>query len=378
MTGNRLVAIMLAMAQTPGTALTNPTAQSRALGLPPLGTGRVARVLVLVNVSAGTGHSERLAPSFGSTLRDVLGRGSTVEVDTVADHSQVRARARHFLDLSDEPAAIVAGGGAGTLRAVVEAVCAESHSAELPGPDRVRLAALRLGSGNVVARQLGVELDPVAAITGIGASLRTGVSVPCCVMRCVAGRRDGGSTTHYALTLCGLGQLGRCAGDLSRWRRRLDGPRAAGARLVGIERLTQTEYGLAALRRGVASVARPSLCEQVRLSIGGRSRDMRLLAGAALNFPIRWLPEPGVSIGDRAITLFLLPHRPRLGRWAVRELVGPRDRVEIELLDRDSAEFFLDENPERFWSRLTLEVAGSLAFIPSTGRTVPFATRVSP
>jgi hypothetical protein len=38
--------------------------------------------------------------------------------------------------------------------------------------------------------------------------------------------------------------------------------------------------------------------------------------------------------------------------------------VEILPLDRDALEFFLDEDPMTFHGRLTLQVAGSLAFVP--------------
>jgi hypothetical protein len=38
--------------------------------------------------------------------------------------------------------------------------------------------------------------------------------------------------------------------------------------------------------------------------------------------------------------------------------------VEIRLVDRDAAEFFLDEDPMTFHGWLALEIAGSLAFVP--------------
>src|SRR5690242_20850313 len=52
--------------------------------------------------------------------------------------------------------------GGGTLRAVVEGAC--DGSAGLPCIDRLRIGALRMGSGNVVARQLGMPVDPIAGM----------------------------------------------------------------------------------------------------------------------------------------------------------------------------------------------------------------------
>jgi hypothetical protein len=106
------------------------------------------------------------------------------------------------------------------------------------------------------------------------------------------------------------------------------------------------------------------MCERVRVDAGGRSREVRLLAGAVMNLRVGWLPDPGVSLEDPAVSLLLLPRRHRVGRRIETWRVDTGDRVEIELLDRDSAEFFLDEDTDRFWGRLTIEAAGCLDFIP--------------
>ena len=99
-----------------------------------------------------------------------------------------------------------------------------------------------------------------------------------------------------------------------------------------------------------------------------------------MNFPFKELPiDPGVLAEDEAVSLYLIPFTgrssalrlvlapQRLIRGALRIEVRKFERVEIRLVDRDSAEFFLDEDPVTFHGRLTLQVAGSLAFVPGPG-----------
>lgn len=96
-----------------------------------------------------------------------------------------------------------------------------------------------------------------------------------------------------------------------------------------------------------------------------------------MNFPFKELPiDPGVRVEDEALSLYLIPFTGRLSvlrliltpqrliQGALRMKLGKFERVEIRLIDRDAAEFFLDEDPMTFHGRLTLEVAGSLAFVP--------------
>jgi hypothetical protein len=103
---------------------------------------------------------------------------------------------------------------------------------------------------------------------------------------------------------------------------------------------------------------------------------MRLLAGVAMNFPFKAFPvDPGVRAEDEALSLHLIPYTGRLStlllvlaprrlQGALRIRIEGQERVEIRLLDRNAAEFFLDEDPMTFHGRLTLQVAGSLAFVP--------------
>ena len=96
-----------------------------------------------------------------------------------------------------------------------------------------------------------------------------------------------------------------------------------------------------------------------------------------MNFPFKELPiDPGVRVEDEAVSVYLIPFTGRssalqlvlaprrLIRGALRIEVRKFERMEIRLVDRDAAEFFLDEDPMTFHGRMTLQVAGSLAFVP--------------
>lgn len=235
-----------------------------------------------------------------------------------------------------------------------------------------------MGSGNVVARQFGIPRDTEAGLRGIIDNLRAGRTVPCCVMRCETGTRGGLTEVHYGATLGGFGQLGRVPGDLVRWEHRLPAAHKVAATFFGIERLTNVEYALALLIRSAsAALLGGSTAEKVEVRTSDRSEIMRLLAGVATNFPFKAFPvDPGVRAEDEALSLYLIPYSGRLStlllvlaprrllRVALKIRIEGQERVEIRLLDRNTAEFFLDEDPMTFHGRLTLQVAGSLAFVP--------------
>ncbi len=340
----------------------------------------VERVLLVVNRSAGTGCGEDLVAELKSALAEALGGRADLRVEAAGAHPQVKALAQKFLAASRAPAAVIAGGGGGTLRAVIEGLCEGSAPGRLPPAAFVCVSALRMGSGNVVARQFGIPLDPREAIRAIAASLQAGRTAPCCVMRCQIGKPQGQTETRYAVTMCGLGQFGRTSGDLARWHRRWPRLRRFAARVSRVEKLNNLEYGLAMLIRSLWCAFRPRSCETVEVRSNGQSRNLRLFAGAVLSFPIRILPfDPKTRIEEEALSLHMVPFRSRLqclGLWLAPERnarrippirIGANDCVEIRLSDRDSVEFFLDEDPERAYGWLRIQVAGVLAFVPGSG-----------
>jgi hypothetical protein len=315
-----------------------------------------ASALLILNRASGTGHAAGIVDQLTQALQS--GHGSPLEVDavTVEDHPAARAAAANHARVAPRPSLVVAAGGGGTLRAVVEGVM-DAFRAAPPGPQVVRLAALRMGSGNVVARNLGIPLDPLEAARQVGAGMALNSTRPCSVLRCSHGLPGGATSVRYAVTMCGLGQWGLVPGDIVRWRESHAVGRKRAASWIGLERINALEYVAFGTARMLAGTLSASRCEMVEID---GARRMRLLAAVALNLPLPPLPDPGVSMGEEAAGLTVVP---RLGR-PFRRRLGPGDSFALRLLDRDSMEFFLDEDPERATGWLRLEVAGVLAFVP--------------
>ena len=320
------------------------------------------RTLLIVNRTSGTG-----CPPATVTLltRELALAGSReLEVALVEDHPGARRAARCFLAASSRPAAVIAAGGGGTLRAAVEGAC-DAGNGRLPEGEALVLGALRMGSGNVVARRLGVAKDPVEGIRQLAGALESDLTSPCAVIRCRFGTASGGEDVRHAVTMCGLGQFGRTSGDLARWHARAPQPRRAIASVVGIERLNNLEYLASAAGRLVASTVAPSTAEEVEVTLGDRRERFRLLAGAVMNFPIGAIPfDPRVTMSEAAAGVLLLPRVGRLRTWRLD--VG--DALRVELLDRESVEFFLDEDPERAHGELNIDVPGTLCFLRGAGK----------
>ena len=337
----------------------------------------VERALLIINRTAGTGQRESIAEKLTLLFKQGLDELSQVQVELVSNHAAARACAAGFISTSDAPALIVAGGGGGTLRAVIEGICDSRTSTELPGPQRVRIGALRMGSGNVLAKQFGVPHDPVAGLHGLLLNLKAGRTVPCCVMRCETWSVSGTSEVHHAVTLGGLGQFGRIPSDLARWHARFPFIHKSAARSLGIERLTNVEYAIALLIRSISCMMFPDGAETMEIQFPDQTERLRLLSGIVMNFPVSALPfQPGVTVADEALMVYLIPLR---GRYSpLLQIVSPQklltharririeksQRLEIRFVDRDRVELFLDEDPVSTYRQLSLGVAGSIAFVP--------------
>jgi hypothetical protein len=337
----------------------------------------IERVLLVVSRSAATGHSLTEAIRLKTTLTAQLGRMIDVRLETVADHPAVASATRRFLEEQDTPALIIAGGGGGTLRAVIEGICEGSSSGRLPRPEQVQVAALRMGSGNLLAKQFGVPRDSEEALTGILLNLNAGRTAPCCVMRVEVGQRDAPRQIRYAVGLAGFGQFGRVPGDLARWHNGHAMFRKLSARALGVERINAIEYLVATGLRLSQAALRPSRLEKVQIHFRGRAESLTLLLGVVLSFRIPELPfDPAVRVEDEALSLQFLPYPGGLdciglflrARRSLRSVlvlgIETGERVQIRLLDRDSAEFFLDEDPMMFYETVEIAPAGTLAFVP--------------
>ena len=334
----------------------------------------VKRALLIINRNAGTGQDSSIAEKLTLLVRHGLDQLSDVRVELVSNHADARVCTAEFISESEAPALVVAGGGGGTLRATIEGICDSRNSEELPGPERVRVAALRMGSGNVLAKQFGVPRDPTVALVSVLTNLKAGQTVRCCVMRCQTWTASGNSLVHHAVTLGGLGQFGRVPSDLARWHARFPNVHKSAAKF-GIEKFTNVEYALTLLIRSISCTLIPARAETVEIQFQDQKERFRLLSGIVMNFPINALPfDPGVTVEDEVLSVYLIPLKGRLS--PLRQLVTPKEltshhirlkkneRLEIRFVDRECVEFFLDEDPVTTFKQLSLGVAGSIAFVP--------------
>ena len=334
----------------------------------------VERALLIINRTAGTGQGDAITEELTLLFKRGLDQLGQVRVEQVSNHADARACAAEFVSESEAPALIVAGGGGGTLRATIEGICDVCE--ELPGPQHVRVAALRMGSGNVLAKQFGVPRDPAVALDGLLTNLTAGRTVPGCVMRCETWNASGDSVVHHAVTLGGLGQFGRVPSDLARWHTRFPNVHKSAA-WFGIEKFTNVEYALSLLIRSISCTLTPERAEAVEIQFQDQKERFRLVSGVVMNFPMNALPfDPGVTIEDEALSVHLVPLNGRFS--PLRQLMAPKSlkthrmrlrknqRLEIHFLDRECAEFFLDEDPVTTHGRLSFSVAGSIAFVPGT------------
>ena len=211
-----------------------PTAFQDQVASPAKTMFPVERALLIVNRTAGTGQGESVVERLTLLFRQGLRELSQVKVELVSNHEDARACTAGFISESEASALVVAGGGGGTLRAVIEGIYESS-------PERVRIGALRMGSGNVLAKQFGVPRDPVTGLQGLLTNLKAERTVACCVMRCETWTSSGNCEVHHAVTLGGLGQFGRIPSDLARWHARFPGVHKIGARSFGVEKLTNVE-----------------------------------------------------------------------------------------------------------------------------------------
>lgn len=311
----------------------------------------VERALLIINKSAGTGQAGSVAEKLALLFEQGLEGLSEIKVELVSDHADARARAAGFMSQSEVPALIVAGGGGGTLRAVIEGIY------DTDATERVRVGALRMGSGNLLAIKFGAPNDPVLALQGLLLNLKAGRTVPCCVMRGETWTSSGKSEVHHAVSLGGLGQFGRIPSDLVRWRARLSIFHRWAARLFALEKVNNFEYALAFLIRYLSCVLFPMRAETVEM----RGERFRLLSGVVMNFPIAALPfKPGVTVKDEVLSIYMIPLN---GHTRIIR-IEKNQPLDIRFVDRDEVEFFLDEDPVTTCKQLRLSVAGSIAFVP--------------
>ena len=327
-------------------------------------------ILLTINAAAGTGNTLALGRNLAEILRKRLGDEYHVKLHRAEGHEAIRNSAWAFARRHPEDAVIIAGGGGGTLRAVIEGVGIEKPIKNL------RLGALRMGSGNVIARQLGMANDPVEGVEELAAQLLRKAVAQCCVIGCDLLNDNKPTRTVYGATLGGFGLFGRVPQALEEYH--ADHPKLHRftAKSVGIERLTNVEYGLCLAGLCSRAAWNPQTLPEIEVKQGNHTESFRMLAGALMNFPLGALPfQPGLKVEDLALSLHLIPYHSRLQALSLvprAKALAKEARifritddtpVTLRVVNGERMPFFIDEDPLEA-AQLTLRVAGSLPFIP--------------
>ena len=327
-------------------------------------------ILLAINAAAGTGNTTALGRNLADILRKRLGNEHRVKLHRTEGHEAIRNSAWAFTRLHPEDAVIIAGGGGGTLRAVIEGVGIDKPSQNL------RLGALRMGSGNVIARQLGMAKDPVEGVEELATQLLNETIAECCVIGCdlIDGNKPAG-TVHGA-TLGGFGLFGQVPKALEQYHANYPRLHHLTAKSAGIERLTNVEYGLCLAGLCARAALNPETLPEIEVQQNAHTESFRVLAGALMNFPLGALPfQPGLAVEDPALSLHLIPYHSRLqalslvprAKALAKEAkifrITEDTPVTLRVVNGERMPFFIDEDPLEA-AQLTVRMAGALPFIP--------------
>ena len=327
-------------------------------------------ILLAINAAAGTGNTPKLDRNLAEILRKRLGHEHHVKLDRAEGHEAIRNSAWAFARQHPEDAVIIAGGGGGTFRAVIEGVGIEKPNQNLC------LGALRMGSGNIIARQLGIAKDPMKGVEELAAQLMRMAVAQCCVIGCDLLNDNKPTRTVYGATLGGFGLFGRVPQALEEYHADRPKLHRFTAKSVGIERLTNVEYGLCLAGLCSRAAWNPQTLPEIEVKQGDYTESFRVLAGALMNFPLGALPfQPGLKLEDLALSLHLIPYRSRLQALSLvprAKALAKEARifritddtpVTLRVVNGERMPFFIDEDPLEA-DQLTLRIAGSLPLIP--------------
>ena len=328
-------------------------------------------LLLAINTAAGTGHESGLGSEMARLLQGYLGTQYSVHLSCADGHGDIAHRTRSFVNENESDAVIIAGGGGGTLRAVIEGVAAKDGT--LPNSHQLRVGALRMGSGNVIARKLGVARDPRKGIEELAAQLLAKKTAKCCVIGCETSDHH---SSLYGATLGGFGLFGHVPKCLELHHEKRPGFHRFSADMFGIERLTNVEYGTCLMGLCIRAALNPDRLDMVEIQQGERVERLRLLAGALMNFPLKPIPfQPDVNLEDDELSLHLVPFHSRLqalsmmlrqkrmAHGARQFRITAKTPLNIRAANNRKLNFFIDEDPLTA-RELTLKVAGRLAFVP--------------
>jgi hypothetical protein len=345
------------------------------------GTERKSRltvILFIINTKAGTGYSSSDIAELIAFAALNLGRSYVLYVKETDNHKKVTEITEAFLSASYNRKIIIAGGGGGTLSAVITGIYNKSGRVQITG-DSLRVAALRMGSGNVLAKKLGIHKNSYEGMRQIIDGIKNNVVKKVCVGRFDFTGSNLSPRTVFGSTLMGFGEFGKVPGAISRFHKKHPVIHRCLAKLSGVEFLTTCEYVCLLVIRSLFRLISTERIRSITISMKGQSFSKKIISGFVMNFPVKAIPvNPGIGLSDEALFFYAVPYTKRLDLFTsitgkqkgrpVSFLVTKDQPVSIGFGDaiRTPAEFFIDEDPFFAQGTITISVAGMLDFITGT------------
>ena len=335
---------------------------------------RVKSALLVVNRTSGTGRTPDDVDCLRTAFHHLFASIPTRIFAVTPSHDEVVRQTRDFLTSAPGPHFLLAGGGGGTNRALVQGLMEQVEKGIVRLED-VQISSLRLGSGNVVPKTFGLSSEPLEAMRAIAAGIFSGWTHPCAVYRCTLYYPDGAARSEYGITLGGLGQFARVPADIKRWKDRNASLMRRAVHIVPLEAINTAQYVFFNLRRAAQCLLDPRRAEWVEVRYADDCRRVRLWNGFLLNFDLPQLPiRSGCGIGEPRLVFCLLPHEGRMQTlWTLlhwRRLDGrvhkyeitPETPIEFIFLENDATVVALDEDTFTAPARIKFEVAGMVRF----------------
>ena len=341
---------------------------------------QITSALFIVNRSSGAGHTRQAAKLLENRFYNQFQPGIPHCLYAVtAGHDQVRQITHEFLETFPGPWLLLSGGGSGTNRAQIQAIMDNIERGSVQ-PDDIYITALRLGSGNIIARHLNLPADPMLALARIADSLPKGNTLPCCLYRCVCHDSHGQSQTYYGATLAGIGQFSQVPQDVAHWRQRHPQLMTQLLNHIPIETINNWQYTTFSLLRALKCLLRPQRADDVMIEQDGRLTSLRLFAGMLINFDFPPLPfQTGCLINQPRLKLCLIPQTSRrqmlaalahwhsLDNYILTYTLTPERPIAIHFVSDSQTTLALDEDIFVVPTHIRFKVAPSIHFVTGGG-----------
>jgi hypothetical protein len=334
---------------------------------------KIKDMLFIINLEAGTGYEKTEVQELISVIQDRIDPCTRLCIETVSDHPAIIRLTESFIKRNTQEKVIIAGGGGGTLHAVITAIYKLKEKSHQPLPP-IKIGTLRMGSGNVIAKLMGIPKDPVRGLVTLIDGLNRNTYKQVCIGRFDFTDRTDTRRTVYGATLMGFGEFGHVPGEASRFNKRFPFLHHVLSGLFGIEFLNTCEYILCLLRRGLIRFFNPHLLCRAKITSKGISFMHTIISGLIMNFPIQSIPiHPGITISDERLYLHSIPYTKRrdilYSVFKPHKLrasgfyITPSQPAEIEFTHNKATELFIDEDPYIIKDTIHVSIAGTLDFI---------------